>query len=232
MGRARSDARGVMTTLEIPKRADGLEFGTAVLASSVCCGMNVVRCRENFSALASVPGAARLDCRTCHARVCPVAGSLPRHPNAAPSLTGWPVSAAIRRRGDFMEEAIVTNTPADANEPKQLLTAYTELCNSYHAIDDFRTKLLGFLPLVTGGGLVLLSARAEGVRKEFFGPVGRFGILVTLGLLAYELFGIKKCHALIQTGQALEQKMNLPASRLGKPGQFIRRPNNLLWVVN
>jgi hypothetical protein len=131
-----------------------------------------------------------------------------------------------------MEEAIVTNTPADANEPEQLLTAYTELCNSYHAIDDFRTKLLGFLPLVTGGGLVLLSARAEDVRKEFFGPVGRFGILVTLGLLAYELFGIKKCHALIQTGQALEQKMNLPASRLGKPGQFIRRPNNLLWVVN
>ena len=131
-----------------------------------------------------------------------------------------------------MEEAIVTNTPADANEPEQLLTAYTELCNSYHAIDDFRTKLLGFLPLVTGGGLVLLSARAEDVRKEFFGPVGRFGILVTLGLLAYELFGIKKCHALIQTGQALEQKMNLSASRLGKPGQFLRRPNNLLWVVN
>lgn len=125
------------------------------------------------------------------------------------------------------------STTTDANEHENLLTAYTELCNSYHAIDEFRTKLLGFLPLVTGGGLVLLSARAEDVRKEFFGPVGRFGILVTLGLLAYEMFGIKKCHALIQAGQALERKMALPDSKPGKPaGQFIRRPNNLLWVVN
>jgi hypothetical protein len=29
--------------------------------------------------------------------------------------------------------------------------AYEELCTSYRAIDDFRAKLLGFLPLVTGG---------------------------------------------------------------------------------
>src|SRR4051794_21326708 len=121
----------------------------------------------------------------------------------------------------------------DTNDSQDLRTAYTELCSSYRAIDDFRTKLLGFLPLVTGGGLTLLSARAEDGRKEFFTPVGRFGILVTLGLLAYELFGIKKCHDLIQTGQALERKMGLAARELGKPaGQFSNRPNNLLWVVN
>jgi hypothetical protein len=133
-----------------------------------------------------------------------------------------------------VEEATVTNTTTDSKEPDYLLPAYNELCNSYHAIDDFRTKLLGFLPLVTGGGLILLSGRAEDVRKEFFGPVGRFGILVTLGLLAYELFGIKKCHALIQAGQALERKMSLPDhDKPNEPaGQFIRRPNNLLWVVN
>jgi hypothetical protein len=112
----------------------------------------------------------------------------------------------------------------DINDNRKI--AYNQLCTSYHAIDDFRTKLLGFLPLVTGGGLILLSGRAEDVRKEFFGPVGRFGILVTLGLLAYELFGIKKCHALIEAGKAMEQDMGLP------DGQFIRRPNNLLWIVN
>jgi hypothetical protein len=138
-----------------------------------------------------------------------------------------------------VEEATVTNATTDTNQPDYLLPAYNALCSSYHAIDDFRAKLLGFLPLVTGGGLVLLSGRAEDVRKEFFGPVGRFGILVTLGLLAYELFGIKKCHALIQAGQTLEREMHLPVGdkRVGdKPdepaGQFIRRPNNLLWVVN
>jgi hypothetical protein len=131
----------------------------------------------------------------------------------------------------------VTDIPPDRGKSTYLLPAYTELCNSYHAIDDFRTKLLGFLPLVTGGGLVLLTGRAEDVRREFFGPVGTFGIVITLGLLAYELFGIKKCHALIQAGKDLEEKMDLPVDgrlhHVHKPaGQFIRRPNNLLWVVN
>jgi hypothetical protein len=125
-----------------------------------------------------------------------------------------------------VEEVTMTNTTTDTNRPDYALHAYDELCNSYHAIDDFRTKLLGFLPLVTGGGLVLLSGRAEEIRKEFFGPVGRFGILVTMGLLAYELFGIKKCHALLQGGKAMELDMHL------RDGQFIRRPNNLLWVIN
>jgi hypothetical protein len=93
--------------------------------------------------------------------------------------------------------------------------------------------LLGFLPLVTGGGLILLSGRTEEIRKEFFRPVGLFGILVTLGLLAYELFGIKKCHALIETGKVLERDMGLPVDETGKPaGQFSQRPNNLLRVVN
>jgi hypothetical protein len=120
----------------------------------------------------------------------------------------------------------VTNTTAETNSSTYLLPAYNELCTSYHAIDEFRYKLLGFLPLVTGGALALLSGRAEDIRQDFFGPVGRFGILVTLGLLAYEMFGIKKCHALLKAGDAMERAMGL------RDGQFIRRPNNLLWVVN
>jgi hypothetical protein len=40
------------------------------------------------------------------------------------------------------------------------------------------------------------------------------------------MFGIKKCHALLQAGRAMELEMQVPE------GQFIRRPNNLLWVVN
>jgi hypothetical protein len=121
-----------------------------------------------------------------------------------------------------MAEATVTHT----NRSDYLLPAYNQLCDSYHAIDDFRTKLLGFLPLVTGGGLVLLSGKADDVRREFFRPVGLFGILVTAGLLAYELYGIKKCHALLEAGKAMERDMKL------EDGQFNRRPNNVLWVVN
>ena len=120
----------------------------------------------------------------------------------------------------------MTDEASKAGESPYLQQAYAELCTSYRAIDDFRTKLLGFLPLVTGGGLVLLSGRAEDVRREFYGPVGTFGVLITVGLLAYELFGIKKCHALIGAGKDLERSMSLT------DGQFVRRPNNLLWVVN
>lgn len=114
----------------------------------------------------------------------------------------------------------------DTNDPKYVLDAYEQLCTSYHGIDDFRAKLLGFLPLVTGGGLVLLTGRSVEVRKEFFLPVGLFGFAVTAGLLAYELFGIKKCHALIEAAKAMERDMQVPA------GQFRTRPNNLLRVVN
>jgi hypothetical protein len=120
---------------------------------------------------------------------------------------------------------------ADTNGANNLRTAYDQLCISYRAIDDFRAKLLGFLPLVTGGGLILV-ARPD-VRQDFFRPVGLLGITVTAGLLAYELFGIKKCHALLVAGEDLEQEMGLPVGEMGKPaGQFIRRPPHLLGVVN
>jgi hypothetical protein len=36
------------------------------------------------------------------------------------------------------------------------LKVYDQLCISYRAIDDFRAKLLGFLPLVSGSGIFLL----------------------------------------------------------------------------
>jgi hypothetical protein len=121
----------------------------------------------------------------------------------------------------------------DTDGAANLRTAYEELCTSYRAIDDFRTKLLGFLPLVTGGGLILLTGRADEVRREFFTPVGLLGAGVTTGLLAYELFGIKKCHNLIKAGQDLECKLGLPVDDRKKPaGQFLRRPNHLLGIVN
>jgi hypothetical protein len=116
---------------------------------------------------------------------------------------------------------------ANTNDPNDNLKgSYEQLCQSYRAIDDFRAKLLGFLPLVTGGGLILLTGGADKVRMDFFGPVGLLGIAVTTGLLAYELFGIKKCHALIKGGIALEEKLRV------SDAQFTCRPNNVLGVIN
>jgi hypothetical protein len=59
-----------------------------------------------------------------------------------------------------------------------------------------------------------------------FGAVGLFGLLITIGLFVYEIYGIKKCHALIRAGQMIEARLNLYG------GQFVARPQNIARVLN
>jgi hypothetical protein len=71
----------------------------------------------------------------------------------------------------------------EPQKPENLLTAYRELCTSYRAIDDFRTKLLGFLPLATGTGIFFLvndKAKIDSV-QPYFRSMGAFGFVITLG---------------------------------------------------
>jgi len=114
-------------------------------------------------------------------------------------------------------------------ENKNLRTAYQQICDNYRAIDDFRAKLLGFLPLATGGIFLLinpLSGEHGGDFTEKYLPfLGLFGVAVTLGLFCYELFGIKKCHALIEAGRQIE-------GRLGIGGHFLTRPRAVAGFIN
>jgi hypothetical protein len=112
-----------------------------------------------------------------------------------------------------------------------LKAAYQELCHSYRAIDDFRAKLLGFLPLATGTGIfLLLGTLADNAKatpaKEFLPLVGLFGCAITLGLFCYELYGIKKCHALIKAGRQIETTLGL------YNGHFLTRPREVVGVIN
>lgn len=78
-----------------------------------------------------------------------------------------------------------------------LIKVYDQLCQSYRAIDDFRAKLLGFIPLVTGAGISFLFEKIPNIQdisvetKNLLAAVGVFGTLITLGLFSYEIFGIK-----------------------------------------
>jgi hypothetical protein len=119
-----------------------------------------------------------------------------------------------------------TVDPLPAEEALNYRLAYEQLCVSYRAIDDFRAKLLGFLPLVTGGSLGLLFSGRADLATELFLPAGLFGILVTFGLFTYEIFGIKKCHALIRDGKRLETRLRLAG------GQFTERPDDILGLIN
>jgi hypothetical protein len=113
----------------------------------------------------------------------------------------------------------------DEPDAPKLRAVYDQLCLSYRAIDDLRAKHLGFLPLVTGGGLVLLTGRSEEFAREFFLPVGVFGLAVTAGLFAYEIFGMRRCHDLILRGILLEDMLE-------HPGQFHVRRRIVGRVIN
>lgn len=96
---------------------------------------------------------------------------------------------------------------------------YTELCNSYRAIDQFRGVLLGALPLASGTGLFLLVKESPGIHDQsLVMALGFFGFLITLGLFIFEIYGIRRCTHLIVLGKYLEKE------RLHAAGQFICRP--------
>ncbi len=97
-----------------------------------------------------------------------------------------------------------TQDPGFRNTAKDPSVTYSELCKSYHAIRDFRGKLLGLLPLASGGGIALLLY-VEMPRHLI--ALGVVGVLVTAGLLVYELHNMWKCTELICQGARLEQAL-------------------------
>src|SRR5882672_12072985 len=115
-----------------------------------------------------------------------------------------------------------------ASPQDEQLKVYEQLCHSYRAIDDFRAKLLGFLPLATGTGVFLLiTDRAKLVfMQNLLQPIGAFGFVITLGLFFYELYGIKKCTHLIGAGIKLETDLEV------KNGQFTQRPPGVALLIN
>jgi len=112
------------------------------------------------------------------------------------------------------------------------MQAYNLLCVSYHAVDDFRAKLLGFLPVITGAGMGFLLEKLQITQglppatQNGLAAAGVFGFLITCGLFAYEIYGIKKCAALITAGKQMEDALHMDN------GQFKSRPQNVAKVIN
>ena len=98
---------------------------------------------------------------------------------------------------------------------------YEQVCTSYHAIDDFRAKLLALWPVLGGaaGGVALLAP--ETTNQRYLGAIAVFGALVTVGLAVYEWNQSLRCDRLKQIARNLEKDMYL------KPGaaQFRSMPD-------
>ena len=99
-----------------------------------------------------------------------------------------------------------------------VMSAYQQICENYRAIDDFRAKLLALLPIASAVGIFLLLDKSP--IPEYLLPIGIFGVIVSAGLFAYELHGIKKCDQLIQAGLYIENKKHIY-------GPFTRRPGRV-----
>jgi hypothetical protein len=106
---------------------------------------------------------------------------------------------------------------------------YEQLCHSYRAIDDFRSKLLTALPIASAGAALALADKlAKKDILETTGPfliaIGCFSAAVTLALLCYEIYGIRKCGALIDAGKSLEQGLGVAGQFTSRPPDYINEP--------
>ena len=105
--------------------------------------------------------------------------------------------------------------PSVVQNETALLAAYGEVCKSYHAIDDFRMKLLGLLPLASIVAVTfidtnkVLAATPSPQGNELIGFAAIFAAMLTLALFGYEVRGIQRCHNLITEGKHLEQLLRI-----------------------
>jgi len=115
--------------------------------------------------------------------------------------------------------AITLHSSSDDNTDA-LLGVYEQICKSHQAIDEFRMRLLGLLPLASLAGIFLLS-KSDSVLESISGIprqssanpliafIGIFAAAFTLALFIYEIRGILRCHGLILKGKAIEQWLKI-----------------------
>ena len=100
-----------------------------------------------------------------------------------------------------------------------ILKIYDEICRSYHAVDDFRMKLLGLLPFASLIGIFGLNHESLFGKSvipagDIISYISAFAALFTLILFAYEIRGALRCSGLIKKGERIEREL------LKIPGQF------------
>lgn len=114
---------------------------------------------------------------------------------------------------------------------EDLRTAYQEVCSSYRTQQDFRTKLLGFLPLVSGAGIFFLlndtltNPAKQGLSVKYLLPIGLVGAAVTLGLYFYEVRSMRSADGLEEAGKIIEKRLHIQ-------GQFTKQPKPVGGIFN
>mgnify|MGYP001570965247 CR=1 FL=1 len=99
---------------------------------------------------------------------------------------------------------------------------YQQTLAYYFTLHEVRFKLLGFLPIFTGGTVILLPHYASTAQQV---ATACFGLLVTLGLISYDQRNTQIYDRLVRRVRFLEREFGftpLPGDRFGGP--FHSRP--------
>jgi len=107
-------------------------------------------------------------------------------------------------------------------ELQKLKIAYDQVCSTWRTLLDVRFKLLGLIPFVTVGVLIVVipESGAQATLKGLDAAVvGIVGLLAVAGLLIYEIRNSELYNDLISRGRRLEAEIGL------QNGIFLGRPS-------
>lgn len=73
--------------------------------------------------------------------------------------------------------------------------------------DDISFKLISFVPLISGAGLLTIRFGGDALPKELLSLLSLFAAAITVGLFWWELWNIQTCHWLMNLAAQLEAKV-------------------------
>ena len=121
----------------------------------------------------------------------------------------------IQRHYRHSEIPVVTeevDSDLSDEERETLKTVYGEVCTTWRALLDVRFKLLGLVPFVTVGVLVVLvpdSKPARDPTEWSIAVICGLGLVVTLGLLIYEIRNSELYDDLVSRGRRIEAELGI-----------------------
>jgi hypothetical protein len=124
-----------------------------------------------------------------------------------------PVRSTRRGEGVLTE----TNELSPSSKAPTVDNVYAEISASVRTTDDISFKLLGLVPLISGGGIFLLL---DASKQPDWSPVtifiALFGAVVTFAIYRWEVRNIQTCNWLIARGAELEE-LSWPREQVGVP---------------
>jgi hypothetical protein len=101
------------------------------------------------------------------------------------------------------------SSESERSQPLSVERYYSELCSNIRATDDISFKLLGFVPLISGAGIVAVLSAEEKLALPSAAVVlvALFATIVTLALYRWERRNIGICIWLIARAADVERAM-------------------------